>query len=150
MARAIRPGGRIILQDDDHSLLRLWPEPEGLRSLWQAYVRTYEAAGNDPYVGRRLVSLMTEQAIRPVRNSWIFFGACAGHPDFPTYVRNLVEVFEGAREEVLGQLEISTGGAGLSAAVLFDSAIGALDQWAEQSNAALWYATCWAEGLKPE
>ncbi|MCI0341729.1 MAG: methyltransferase domain-containing protein, partial [Planctomycetales bacterium] len=47
MVRAARPGGRVVLMDDDHELLRLWPElPEGL-ALWRAYARTYAALGND-------------------------------------------------------------------------------------------------------
>src|SRR5262249_46226556 len=54
MVRAVRPGGRIVLQDDDRDVLRLWPEPPGLRPLWQAYMRTYDRLGNDPIVGRRL------------------------------------------------------------------------------------------------
>ena len=34
MVRALRPGGRIVLADDDHDLLRIWPEPPGfLRTL---------------------------------------------------------------------------------------------------------------------
>src|SRR4051812_4913370 len=27
MMKAVRPGGRLVLQDDDHDILRLWPEP---------------------------------------------------------------------------------------------------------------------------
>jgi SAM-dependent methyltransferase len=55
MMRALRPGGRIVLQDDDHDILRLWPEPLGVRALWAAYMRAFDRVGNDPYVGRRLV-----------------------------------------------------------------------------------------------
>ena len=29
MVRAVKPGGRVVLADDDHDLLRLWPEPPG-------------------------------------------------------------------------------------------------------------------------
>ena len=29
MVSAVRPGGRIVLLDDDHDLMRFWPEPEG-------------------------------------------------------------------------------------------------------------------------
>jgi SAM-dependent methyltransferase len=36
MVRAVRPTGRIILEDDDHDFLRLWPEPDGFAALWQA------------------------------------------------------------------------------------------------------------------
>src|SRR6266576_212810 len=27
MVQAVRPGGRVVLADDDHEILRLWPEP---------------------------------------------------------------------------------------------------------------------------
>lgn len=71
MVRAVRPGGRIILADDDHDLLRLWPEPPGVMSLWQAYVRTYDHLGNDPFVGRRLVSLLHSAGATGFRNTWV-------------------------------------------------------------------------------
>src|SRR5207248_381216 len=72
MVRAVRPGGRIILEDDDHDVLRLWPEPLGVRLLWEAYMRTYDRLGNDPYAGRRLVEWLHRAGAAPVRNTWIF------------------------------------------------------------------------------
>lgn len=56
MVRAVRRGGRVVLADDDHQVLRLWPEPPGFVELWQAYIRTYEHLVCDSFVGRRLVS----------------------------------------------------------------------------------------------
>src|SRR5262249_37442388 len=52
MARAVRPGGRVVLEDDDHEMLRLWPEPPGVDAVWRAYIRTYDRLGNDPLIGR--------------------------------------------------------------------------------------------------
>src|SRR5262245_1028011 len=68
MVRAVRPGGRVVLADDDHDVLRLWPEPPGLGPIWHAYVRSYDRLGNDPYVGRRLVALLPGAGANPVRN----------------------------------------------------------------------------------
>ena len=82
MVQAVRPGGRIVLEDDDHDLLRLYPEPPGFAQLWQAYQRSYVHLGNDPTIGRRLVSLLVEAGAAPVRNTFIFFGSCAGEPHF--------------------------------------------------------------------
>ena len=56
MVRATRPGGRIVLADDDHDLLRLWPESAEVMRLWRAYVPTYQLLGNDPYVGRKPIT----------------------------------------------------------------------------------------------
>jgi SAM-dependent methyltransferase len=139
MVAAVRPGGRILLADDDHDVLRLWPEPPGLAPLWQAYMRSYDRAGNDPIVGRRLVSLLHAAGARPVRNTWVFFGDCAGGAHFDLLVDNLVGVLDGAREAVLA--------AHLDPA-LFEQGLGAVREWGRRPDAALWYAVAWAEGVK--
>lgn len=141
MSRAVRPGGRIILEDDDHDLMRLWPEPPGFTALWQAYQRGYEYLGNDPQVGRRLVSLLVDAGAEPARNSLVFFGSCAGEPHFPHYVENLIGVINGARETVVE--------AGLLDAASFDAAIAALGEWSQGAAATIWYAVAWAEGRRP-
>ncbi len=140
MARAIRPGGRAVLEDDDHGVVRLWPEPPGFPELWAAYLETYRRAGNDPYVGRRLVALLAEAGLRPSRNSWLFFGSCAGSQDFTGYVENLVRILEGAQPHLL-QVGFS--------AERFPPAIAAIEDWGRRPDSALWYSICWAEGIKP-
>jgi SAM-dependent methyltransferase len=138
MARAVRPGGRVVLEDDDHDGLRLWPEPPGFVNLWQAYQRSYEHVGNDPAIGRRLVSLLVEAGAEPVRNTVVFFGSCAGDPRFSLYVENLIGVIAGARTTVVK--------AGLLDPAAFDAAIADLRAWSRDAAATLWYAVSWAEG----
>lgn len=142
MVRAVKPGGRIVLEDDDHDLLRLWPEPPGFPALWQAYQRSYEFLGNDPAVGRRLVGLLADAGARPARNSVVFFGSCAGDPHFPHYVDNLIGVVGGARDTIV-EARLLDGAA-------VDAAVRGLDQWRHDSAATLWYAVSWAEGRRPE
>ena len=102
MARALKPGGRLILEDDGHDILRLWPEPSGLDRIWRAYMHTYDRAGNDPLIGHRLVSLLNQAGVAPVRNTWLFFGACAGQPDLlMAYTENLARILEGVRDPIL-------------------------------------------------
>jgi SAM-dependent methyltransferase len=141
MVRAVRPGGRIVLEDDDHDVLRLWPEPPGLWAIWQAYIRTYDRLGNDPYVGRRLVSLLHAAGAAPRRNTWIFFGSCAGSPTFEGISENLVVILEGARDTILA--------GSLLDPQVFDDGVGALKAWSRRPDAAFWFAICWAEGLVP-
>jgi len=141
MARAVRPGGRIILEDDDHDVLRLWPEPPGLTPLWRAYIRSFDRLGNDPAVGRRLVQLLFEAGALPERNTWIFFGSCSGSPDFTAYVENAVGVVRGARRTIVG--------GGLLPAPEFDAALSAFDAWKTRPDAAFWFAIAWAEGRRP-
>ncbi len=141
MVRAVRTGGRIVLEDDDHWVLRFWPEPVECATLWRAYVETFTANRNDPQVGRKLVALLHEAGARPRRNAWIFFGACAGDPRFPLLVENMMVLFAGARAEMLagGQLDPES----------FTAAIAAFAAWGRRPDAALWFARCWAEGIKP-
>lgn len=140
MVRAIRPGGRIILADDDHDVLRLWPEPVGFEILWRAYQRSYDRHGNDPIVGRRLVQLLHQAGAQPTRNTWIFFGSCAGHADFEAYAINLAGVIAGALDDIL-----ATG----VPPEIARAALGELDAWRRRPDAAIWFAMAWAEGKRP-
>src|SRR5688572_2765038 len=140
MVRSVRPGGRIVLEDDDHDLLRLWPEPPGFAALWRAYQRSYQHLGNDPVIGRRLVSLLVEAGAAPQRNAFIFFGSCAGDPHFAHYFENLIGVISSARATVVE--------AGLLNAAAFDAAIVSLQEWSRDASATIWYAVSWAEGRR--
>ena len=140
MVEAARPGGKIILQDDDHEVLRIHPEPDGFYDLWEAYARSYLKVGNDPYVGRRLVSLLHKSGANPVANHWLFFGSCAGHPHFSSYAANLRGVLQTAEDAIVQSELLSQS--------LFDAAIDSLQRWEINPDAAIWYAVCWAEGKK--
>ena len=141
LARPVRPGGRVVLTDDDHSLLRLHPEPPGLREVWGAFIRTYDRNGNDPYVGRRLTSLLQEAGLRPTRATWIPFGGCAGDGTFQGVVENLAGNLRGARAAIAAT--------GAVRAEDVDRAVAALADFARTPGAALGYAFPWAEGVRP-
>ena len=141
MARAVRPGGRVVLEDDDHEVLRLWPEPPHVMVVWRAYMRTYDRLGNDPLVGRRLVQLLAGAGLTPRRIEQLPFGACSGQPAFVPLVRNLANIFRGARAEIL-----ATGGAD---EVEFADALAALEAFERRPDGAFWYVIRWAEGVKP-
>jgi len=140
MARAVRAGGRVVLEDDDHEALRLWPEPPGVFAVWRAYMRTYDRLGNDPLVGRRLVELLANAGLQPTRIALPLFGACAGEPAFPAYVTNLAAIFAGARDAIL-----ATGGVAPDA---FAAALDALHVWGERRDATFWFSISWAEAVK--
>ena len=140
MAKAVRKGGRVVLADDDHDVLRLYPEVPGFADLWSAYMQTYSKLGNDPIIGRKLVSLLHEAGAAPVRNTWIFFGSNPGERRFDIYVNNLIGVIEGAKAEMVRQ--------GLFEEKAFDQVIASFHSWRGQPDATLWYAVSWAEGIK--
>ncbi len=142
MVRAVRPGGRIVLEDDPHDTLRLWPEPPGFQHLWQSYMRTYDRLGTDPFTGHRLVAILVQAGAQPTRNAWPFFGACAGQPELLLgHVDNLVRILEGVREPILALGEFEPAS--------FDACIRSIREWALRPDAAFWYAVSWAEGRRP-
>jgi SAM-dependent methyltransferase len=141
LARAVRPGGRVVLCDDDHSLLRLHPEPPGLGLVWEAFVRSYDRNGNDPFVGRRLPALLHGAGLRPVRATWLSFGGCSGEASFPGLVENLAGNLKGARDAIA-----ATGAVSESEV---DHAVAALGAFARTPGASLGYAFPWAEGVRP-
>jgi hypothetical protein len=140
MAQAVRPGGRVVLEDDDHDLLRLWPPPDGVERLWRAYIESYRRRGNDPYVGRRLVELLHGAGLMPVRASMPPFGACQGDEAFDLYVENLAAILAGARKAIQEVGEIDDGA--------FRAGLSALEAWGTRPDASFWYVTCWAEGRR--
>ena len=141
MVRSVRPGGRIVLQDDDHGMMRCWPEPPGFAALWSAYARTYDRLGCDPFVGRRLASLLHEAGAQPVRSTLIFFGGCAGEARFPGLMENMSVLLLGARGPIVE--------GGLLGAREFDVALAALRAWALRPGVAFWDGIFWAEGVRP-
>ena len=141
MARAVRPGGRVVLTDDDHAIKRVWPEPAGFEALWRAYMQSYTALGNDPDIGKKLVGLLHSAGLKPVRNKWIWYGACAGEDSFADKLRNTVKIIAGAREVMLTN--------GLIRESEFESAIAELAAWGGRPDAAIWFAFSWAEGTNP-
>lgn len=139
MVRAAKRGGRVVLEDDDHDVMRLWPEPPGFTDLWRAYIRSYERIGNDPFTGRRLVELLSRNGATPRRSTWIPFGGCAGEDLFPTLVENLQGVIVSARETIVNER--------LFEETYFDEVLRNYRDWSARSDASIWYAMCWAEGI---
>jgi len=139
MVRAVRPGGRILLADDDCETLRLWPEPVALAPVWRAYQRTYDRHGNDPSIGRRLVQLLHQAGAAPVSNTFVFFGSCAGEPDFESYALNIASVITESTDDI-----VATG----VPRETVDRAIAELATWGRAPDSAIWYGMFWAEGVR--
>jgi ubiquinone/menaquinone biosynthesis C-methylase UbiE len=141
MARAVRPGGRVILEDDDHEVLRLVPEPPDVMDAWRAYYLTYQCQGKDPYVGRNLIALMHKAGLRPRGNDCLFFGSAFGSPDFDAMVDNFVHIIDGARKAIVSF--------DLADDEKIERGLRAFDEWRKLPGAAMWYTTSWAEAVRP-
>ena len=139
MVRTVKIGGRIILEDDDHDVLRLWPEPAGFTAMYHAYTRTYDRNGNDPIIGRRLVQLPYSAGATPKRNTLIFFGSCSGQPEFPQFVENIAGVVEGAIH-AMSELDVSKEAV--------REGLAALRDWGQRDDAAIWFGLPWSSGIR--
>lgn len=142
MARAAKPGGRIILQDDDHDVIRFSPGIPSFERVWHAYARCYGAMGMDGYIGRRLPEVLHEAGATPSHATWLNYGACAGSELFGVLTENMLGVIEGARETIAKHSEVS--------AEEVDQAASDYREWQKHPGAAMWYAICYAEAHRPK
>ena len=140
MMKAVRPGGRVVLADDDHITFRCTPEPPGYSVLWNAYIRSYDRLGNDPFIGNKLVTLLHRAGAERIRNSAVFFGSCAGNSEFQAYVDNVVGILDGAKQLMLREDLLDEW--------TFQKGIENFREWGRLPDAAMWYSLCWAEGWK--
>ena len=142
MFRALKPGGTIVLADDDHEAMILYPEPAGFKMLWSAYIDSYLEIGNDPFIGRKLPRLLIDNGFINVRNDVAFFGDVAGSPTFQAYILNLSEVIATARDVMFENNLIESDD--------FESALNNLKSWSNIDHATAFYPLCMAFGKKPE
>jgi SAM-dependent methyltransferase len=141
MARAVRPGGRVVLVDDDHDTLRLWPAAPAFERLWRAYCGEYERRGMDPWIGRRLAGLAHVAGLEPLDARMLFFGACAGMELFPTVMGNMIGVLAGAGPDLVASSAVSEHE--------LTHALDELRAWSTRRDAALWYAVPWLAAERP-
>ncbi|MBI5852374.1 MAG: methyltransferase domain-containing protein [Planctomycetes bacterium] len=138
--RAVRPGGRVVLADDDHPSLRLWPEVPCFDSVWGAYLAAFDAAGNDSIAGRRLVALLHEAGAVDLRARVLSFAVASGEPAFRAAIARLRAILSEWRVPIFATRLVDAGE--------LDSALTGLDAFAESPGAAIWYALCHAEGRR--
>ena len=141
MKKALRPGGKIILADDDHQAMILFPIPDGFENLWAAYMDVYIQAGNDPFIGRKLPKMLVDAGFNSVRNDTAFFGDFAGTKTFDDFSLNLIEVIGTARELMFENELISENA--------YQAAMDSLKKWTQSNQATIWYQLCFAYGTNP-
>jgi ubiquinone/menaquinone biosynthesis C-methylase UbiE len=139
--KALQPGGKILLADDDHEAMILFPEPPGFKALWAAYMDSYVEVGNDPFIGRKLPKLLLDAGFNQIYNDVVFFGDCHGTETFNLFAVNLIEVIGTAKQIMLE--------ADLLSIHAYETAIQSLWQWSNHEHAAMWYTIAVAGGVKP-
>ena len=140
MVKALKSGGRIVLEDDDHESMILYPEPSGFKELWSAYMQSYIEVGNDPFIGRKLPKLLLDQGIKNISNDIVFFGDCAGTETFDLFTSNLMEVISTSYSVMISAKLISDSD--------YKSAMANIRTWGALPHASLWYNINVAIGIK--
>ena len=69
MLRALRPGGRLIIEDIDYDGAFSHPDSEASRRHHELYTRAALRNGGDPYIGRRLPRMLLEAGVQRVTAS---------------------------------------------------------------------------------
>jgi SAM-dependent methyltransferase len=135
---ALKPGGRIILVDDDHANFHIAPATPAFSKLWELYCQAYHELGNDPYVGRNLVTLLHQAGFKDFKIDFVLFGAAKPERDFMHYANNLIGILKGAKLQIikLGAMDEAQ----------FDHDLKEISAWAQREDATLWYPANWAEG----
>ncbi len=140
MARAARVGGRVVLVDDDHDLLRLWPECKPFHRAWEIYWQSYRELGFDPLIGRKLGDLLHQAGVAQIEIDTIFYGAHADSEWFAPVVDNLIGVVRSAAEMLNERRLLSNE--------QMTYALSAIAQWRQSPVACLWYSLPMAIGTK--
>ena len=130
----------MILVDDDHDLVRLWPVMPAVDELWRALVRGAIDSDRDPYIGRKISTMMHVSGLSPTRSGYLFGGGSSGSDGWEFVAVNMVDVLRGARSSILDSTAI-TGD-------LFDEVIESLVSWSRRPDSSLWYPICWAEAIR--
>lgn len=141
MVAAVRPGGRVILADEDHDMTRLWPSLPVFNELWRSFIQAFRSVGNDPFIGRRLPAMLALGGLLPTRTDGLFHGGCAGAPHWEVVIENLLGTLLATRADILLSSAISED--------LFDESLICLREWSQGRDATVWSQVCWAEAVKP-
>ncbi len=140
MMLALRPGGKIILIDDDHVHFQCYPPVAHFDLLWNNYLRSYDRLGNDPFIGRKLVYLLHQASATNLQNDFVNFGSTSDNEDFIFFVDNIREIIVQAESIIVGQ--------GMIDEHTFEQGIQALDRFKNFKGASIWYSIHVAIGEK--
>ena len=66
LARGLRPGGLLAVEDYNHEGVSLFPESPAFRRVIEATRRLYRSRGGDPWVATRLPALFRDAGLEPV------------------------------------------------------------------------------------
>jgi SAM-dependent methyltransferase len=103
MRRVLRPGGRVFVQENDIAQVRHHPPTPTFDRVWRQFAELQIRLGGDPFVGRRLLPLLTAAGFRDVRLSTAPEVHHFGTPHYEAWVVNLADNVRGARAKLVAE-----------------------------------------------
>jgi SAM-dependent methyltransferase len=109
MRRVAKPGARVVVCENDISLLRVDPPCRNFERVWERFAQLQEKLGGDALIGRRLHRLFksagfdrVELTVQPEVHGF-------DDPGFAPWIRNLVGNVESGRDSLIREGLASTG-----------------------------------------
>ncbi|MFK7961287.1 MAG: hypothetical protein AB8G96_12280 [Phycisphaerales bacterium] len=138
----LRPGGHILLLEEDRSALRLHPPCPAFERSWRDAWRRRESAGEDRTIGRRLPELLHRSGCRLVASRDVPLGRSAGEPSFDDLIDVLIARMLGPDDPNGRPALIEADDEDRSAAPT------ALRRWAREPGASIWLSDAWSLGQR--
>ena len=100
MRRVLKPGGRVVLCENDISTLRVDPPATYFERVWDAFAQAQLRLGGDPFVGRKLFRLAVDAGFRNIELSLQPEVHWSGSPGFREWMFNLEGNIHGAQDTI--------------------------------------------------
>lgn len=100
MRRVLKPGGRILVQENDVSLQRYDPAAPKAERMWELLAILQSKLGGDARIGSRLQGLMTEAGFVDIRLSLAPELHQAGTRRFQVWIENQIGIFTGCAKDL--------------------------------------------------
>lgn len=135
--RVLAVGGRCHFVEVDNATFGMAPESAAVRETLEALNRAQQAAGGDPYVGRRLGALFHEAGFTEVTVSALAIDGDDAHPQMRQgFAEEFAEIFEGLDESLPQLVEVA------------HRAAADLRRLAVRPGARLWYRAALGQAVK--
>jgi SAM-dependent methyltransferase len=129
LSRAVRPGRRIALIDEDLGALRARPAVGGLAEIAAVAGRALARSGDD--LGRRLPAALAAAGLTCRDRAELRLDSRAGEARFEVLAAGLVDALRNARGSLLADGALAPG--------RFDAIVAELEQWRRDPRASLRY-----------
>ncbi|HYE03400.1 MAG TPA: methyltransferase domain-containing protein [Phycisphaerales bacterium] len=139
--RVLVPGGRLRVQENDITLVRLDPPCPAFERVWELFAELQRRLGGDALVGRRLFALLRRAGFESVELALAPEVHWHGSPRHEPWVRNLMGNVGGARSGLVG--------AGLASEREVDAALAELEGLIHEPDASATFSWNRAAARRP-